>query len=182
MFCLKCGEAIPDESKCCPKCGADLTETANDEQFVVYASQNTEMPNEPATTNVARKGLSKKLIAVLAAVVCVIGIFVAVTETGKANLKKDLVKTWYASGDSIVKVLDISDDEAEYRLETGYSWMDTTLGTYEWKAVGKNKIEMKRSSGSSETYTVELNDDKDVLTISPAITSLDSSETWYDID
>ena len=45
MFCLKCGEAIPDESKSCPKCGADLTETANDEQFVVYASQNTEMPN-----------------------------------------------------------------------------------------------------------------------------------------
>ncbi len=178
MFCFKCGEAIPDESTVCPKCGANLAQTGN-EQTVVYASQITEGPSEPET---AKGNLLKILIAALAAVVCIIGIVLVVRENGKANLKKDLVKTWYASGESIIKVLDISDDEVEYRLETGYSWMDTTLGTYEWKVISKNKIEMKHSGGSSETYTVELNDDKDVLKISPAITSVDSSETWYYID
>ena len=70
----------------------------------------------------------------------------------------------------------------EYRLETGYRWMDTSLGTYEWKPISGNKIKIKRFGDKFETFTVELNDDKDVLKISPAITSTDSSETWYHID
>lgn len=42
MFCLKCGEAIPDGSEICPKCGAVLKEK---QQCVVYASQK-EIENE----------------------------------------------------------------------------------------------------------------------------------------
>lgn len=42
MFCLKCGEAIPDDSKVCPKCGVVIGENVdNDEPAVVYASQKT---------------------------------------------------------------------------------------------------------------------------------------------
>lgn len=38
MFCLKCGEAIPDGSSVCPHCGANLVEEEK-EQAIVYASQ-----------------------------------------------------------------------------------------------------------------------------------------------
>lgn len=180
MFCLKCGEAIPDNSRICPKCGAELiTNESDNDQAVVYASQNAEMSDVTENT---QKKTRKKLIVSCVAAICVIAIFFIVRETGKANLRKDLVKEWCATSDSIIKVLDISEDEIEYRLETGYRWMDTTLGTYEWKVVSRNKIEMKHSGGSSETYTIELNEDKDVLRISPAVTSTDSSETWFYID
>ena len=39
MFCLKCGEAIPDNSTDCPKCGANLNENVEN-QSTVYASKN----------------------------------------------------------------------------------------------------------------------------------------------
>lgn len=43
MFCLKCGEAIPDDSKVCQKCGATIGGSVdNDEPVVVYASQKVE--------------------------------------------------------------------------------------------------------------------------------------------
>lgn len=118
----------------------------------------------------------------IAVIVCVIAIAFIVNGINRANLKKALVKEWYDVDGSIIKVLDIDDDEMEYRLETGYRWMDTSLGTYEWKPVGGNKIKIKRFGDKYETYTVELNDNKDVLKISPAITSTASSETWYHID
>lgn len=44
MFCLKCGEAIPDGSEVCPNCGANLKEVDN-EQTVVYASQKETQEN-----------------------------------------------------------------------------------------------------------------------------------------
>lgn len=53
MFCLKCGEVIPDGSTVCPKCGALLNED-NNEQAVVYASQK-EMNSEENTTSDVKK-------------------------------------------------------------------------------------------------------------------------------
>lgn len=44
MFCLKCGEVIPDGSKVCPKCGVNLEEIDN-EETVVYASQKETQEN-----------------------------------------------------------------------------------------------------------------------------------------
>lgn len=178
MFCLKCGEAIPDGSTVCPQCGAELA-ADNDNQTVVYASQR-----EPSISTMPKptKRLPKKLLYCIIAVVCIVIAVFAVNEVTKANLKKTLIKEWYDVNDSIIKVLDVGEDNMEYRLETGYSWMDTSLGNYEWKPISGNKIKIKRFNDKYETYTIEFNDDKDVLTISPAITSADSSETWYHID
>lgn len=39
MFCLKCGEAIPDNTIKCPKCGANLNEDI-ETKGVVYGTQN----------------------------------------------------------------------------------------------------------------------------------------------
>lgn len=179
MFCTKCGEAISDGSEICPKCGADLREE-NVEQSVVYASQKETDAVDNGVQ--VQKKFPKVVIIAISAVVCVGIIAFAVFSVQKANLKKALVKEWYDVEGSIIKVLDIDDDEMQYRLETGYRWMDTTLGTYDWKVVSGNKIKIKRSGNKYKTYTIKLNDDKDVLKISPAITSTDSSETWYHVD
>lgn len=180
MFCMKCGEAIPDGSEMCPKCGANLKDEVS-EQAVVYASQKSEDITSDVTTSQQKKS-SKKAVGIVAACLCIVTVFLVVNGIGKANLKKALVKEWYALEDSIIKVLDIEDDEIEYRLETGYSWLDTSLGSYDWKVVSSNKIKVNRFGDKYETYTIELNDEQTVLKISPAFTSVDDSETWYYID
>lgn len=184
MFCLECGEAIPDGSVTCPKCGAVIKkdiESISDGQAVVYASQNiTEEETAPKTS--FSKKLSKQVCIGIAAVIGVIAIFFIVNAVNKANLKKALVKEWYDTEGSILKVLDIEDGKMEYRLETGYSWMDTSLATYDWKPAGKNKIKIKMFGDKYKTYTIEFNDDKDSFKISPAITSVDDYERWYHID
>lgn len=60
MFCLKCGEAIPDGSVTCPKCGACTgpNEEAANVQAVVYASQKkTDEEKVPTTENPHKKKL-----------------------------------------------------------------------------------------------------------------------------
>lgn len=181
MFCWKCAEAIPDGSSLCPKCGANLTEDSND-QTIVYASQKNF--EQSGKSGVIKKDVHfpKKSIIITVIFACIAIIIIIVTGVAKSNLKKSLVKDWYDVDDLIIKVLDINDIDMEYRLETGYSWMDTSLGTYEWKVVSGNKIKIKRFGDQFEIFTVELNDDRNVLTIMPAITSIDPSETWYHID
>ena len=125
MFCLECGEAIPDGSVTCPKCGAVIKkdiDNSSDEQAVVYASQNVteqEISQKPPLS----KKLPKQVYIGIAAVVGIVVILFIVNAVNKANLKKALVKEWYDTEDSIIKVLDIEDGKMEYRLETGYSWM-----------------------------------------------------------
>lgn len=175
MFCLKCGEVIPDGSSVCPHCGANLIEEEK-EQAIVYASQKES--EEVSKQTKTHKKIPKGVLVGIAAIVCVF----IINGINQANLKKVLVKEWYDVDDSIIKVLDIDDDKMEYRLETGYRWMDTSLGTFDWKPVSRNKIKIKRFGDKYETFTIEISDDKDVLKISPAITSTDSSETWYHLD
>lgn len=67
MFCLKCGEAIPDGSEKCPLCGAEL-KSENSEQAVVYASQKE--PPESSVVNEAENNLKKSFIGVMIAAVC----------------------------------------------------------------------------------------------------------------
>jgi len=184
MFCLECGEAIPDGSVTCPKCGAVIKkdiDNTSDEQAVVYASQNVteqEISQKPPLS----KKLPKQVYIGIAAVIGILVILFIVNAVNKANIKKALVKEWYDTEDSIIKVLDIEDGKMEYRLETGYSWMDMSMGTYDWKPAGKNKIKIKMYQDKYETYTIEFNDDKTSFKISPAITSVDDNEHWYHID
>lgn len=184
MFCLECGEFILDGSVTCPKCGTVIRkdiESISDEQAVVYASQN--ITNEETTPKTSfSKKLPKKVYIGIAALIGLIVVFFIGNEVNKANLKKQLVKEWYDTDGSIIKVLDIEDGKMEYRLETGYSWMDMSVDTYDWKPAGKNKIKIQRYKDEYETFTIEFNDEKTLFKISPAITSVDEYEYWYNID
>lgn len=185
MFCQKCGEAIPDDSEICPNCGVNLKSETED-QTVIYASQSSMDTLESKNDQDKKKAILKipKLaqIGIAAIVVCLV-IFCGVTEMEKANLKKELSGEWkYVYEEKIIKVLDFSDGQVEYRLETGYSWLDTTVTQGNYKVVGKNKIKMNITGDKYETYTIQFNDDKDVLTVTPAITNSDQEEVWYSLD
>lgn len=85
------------------------------------------------------------------------------------------------NGTYIICVLDFSEDEIEYRLETGYSWLDTTVDTYDYKVVSGNIIKVNIYGDEWETVTVEFSGDKDMITVSPALTSVDDEEVWFDL-
>jgi RNA polymerase subunit RPABC4/transcription elongation factor Spt4 len=179
MFCLKCGKAIPDGSEICPICGENLKKSS-EEQAIVYASQTSAEISAQTVTKSKRKTI-KVIIVIFILLGCILGIIFGILQHQKVQLKKDLMREWKALDGSIILVLDIDEDKIEYRAETGYSWMDTTFSKYDWKVKNRNTIEIKRFGDEYEEFTVEFSDDKKSITITPAITSVDSLEVWYDI-
>ncbi len=179
MFCLKCGEVISDDSKGCSVCNASVLESDNGEQAVVYASQGAKDLDKEK--NIIKRKLSPKIIGIIAGVIILAIIGLSVNGFQKSALRKELLRGWLDTENSIIKVLDFSEDKVEYRLETGYSWMDTTVAKYDYKIISGNKIKIKRF-GKYETFTIEFNDEKSMLTISPAITSTEKDEKWFNLD
>ncbi|WP_031555494.1 zinc ribbon domain-containing protein [Lachnospira multipara] len=182
-FCSKCGEVIPDDSVTCPKCGIVIKE--QEEHAVIYASQEKNSAETVITNN--KKKINKKTKI---AIFVIIGIallsvitFFSINEIGKASLKKQLLRDWMDIDDSLVKkVLDFSDDKVEYRLETVYSIYNSSLGTFEYKVISKDKIKIKLTDDKYITYTIKFNDDKSMMKVTPAITSTDPEEQWFNLD
>lgn len=68
MFCQKCGEAIPDNSAVCSKCGMNLT-AEKSEETIIYASQQKELEINNQLINEKPKGkefISYIIVAILA--------------------------------------------------------------------------------------------------------------------
>lgn len=82
MFCTKCGEAIPDGSEICPKCGANLQEA---QPAIVYASQEP----EPA---LEKKKPNKKVALIIGICACLVAAFFVINGIGKASLKEALTR------------------------------------------------------------------------------------------
>jgi len=174
------------KEKICPKCGEKLT---YDSVFCVKCGTKIEV--DPAygegvnnSQNFGEKKKNKTGI-VLAAVIGILMIFFIINFMQVSNLKKELLRDWSrVDGDNgayIICILDFSDDEIKYRLETGYAWMDTTLATYDYKVISGNKIKVLRY-GDWETFSVEFNEDKTMMTVKPALTSIDGIEHWFNLD
>lgn len=167
-FCPKCGEKLPNASSFCTKCGTKIDE----------------LKKKEVKPNFLNKYKRKIVIGICG----IVGIFVIcfiVHSIQVSNLKKELLRDWYKvegeGSSAIICVLDFSDKKVEYKLETGYSWMDTSVATYEYKVISKNRVKIKQY-GEWETITVKFNDDKSVMTVSPAITSIDDTEIWVNAD
>ena len=73
--------------------------------------------------------------------------------------------------------LDFSKDKIEYNFISGYSWLNSTIADYDYKIISPSKIKIK-----GKTYKIEFNEDKTMMTITPALTSADSSEDWFNVD
>lgn len=176
MFCLKCGKAIPDNSDVCPECGENLKEDVKQERDpVVYAMLESK-------NNFDKSSVKMKKILIgscsIVAVVILITIIIPIN-----SLKKQLMKdSWYSPSESILKVLEFDENKVEYRLETGYAFLNTSLFDKQYKVVSGSKFKIKISDNTWETYKVTFNDDKTVISVEPAITSTDSIEWWAVLD
>lgn len=177
IFCNKCGATITDDGTICPSCGAELKNQAG--EYTTLANNKEEIIASGTKT---KAKVSKGIIILIAIAAVFIIAFLVVNEMGKASLKKELLRDWLDVDGSIIKVLDFSENRVEYRLETGYSWLDTTVGKYDYKVVSKNKIKIKMFGNKYETYTIKINDDKNMITVTPAITSVDPKEYWFNLD
>lgn len=88
MFCLKCGEVIPDNSEVCPKCGCTI-QNDNSEIAVVYASQK-ELEIEEQTKS---KELGKKYL-----IWCALAVVSFVILTQKYFYVS--ISSWFSSSDT----------------------------------------------------------------------------------
>ncbi len=62
-------------------------------------------------------------------------------------------------------------------LREEYAWIDTTIDTFKYKVVSGNKMKVL-SNGKWKTITVEFNEDRIKMKITPALTSMEESESW----
>lgn len=168
--CPNCGEKLPADSSFCVKCGTKIED---------------DTPKIEHKTNFFEKN-KKKIIVSIIGVLSVLVILFIVNSIQASNLKKELMRDWYkVEGEgtsSILCILDFSDKEVKYRLETGYAWMDTTIATFDYKVISGNKIKVSRYGDDWEGITIKFNDEKSVMTVSPALTSDDDTEIWINID
>ena len=167
--CPNCGEELLSDSVFCVKCGTRIEE-------------NQTIPENGNKISVLAKH-KKKIISAVGVIIAIFLVVFIVNSIQASNLKKQLMRDWEKvegdDGSYILCILDFSDDEIEYRVETGYRWMDTTIATYEYKVVSGNKIKVNRFGNDWETVEIEFNDDKTMMTVTPALTSVDDEEQWF---
>ena len=89
MFCKKCGSQIPDNSAFCPECGAAVSAAQAEPKA---AEQPSNAPEAPAAKPAMNKHRLIGIIAVGAAALGVIIIFVAILAGGGKDWKKVLKK------------------------------------------------------------------------------------------
>ncbi len=191
MFCKKCGKSIADNNKFCVYCGEKVTgvttETFQQNQPVQTALGGAQfvqpVPNYQVNSRKSPVWIPIVIVsAVLVVVIAMLSVFFITAQAGKANLKKELLRDWSnvekSSGSSYYTLrLDFSDDEIEYTFESQY--INRTIATYDYEIVSKDTIKIENRN---EEYTIEFNDNKTMMTITPALTSTDSKEYWFNFD
>lgn len=209
LFCSKCGTKITGgignsegenaDTESIAAGNADMESTAAEngdmekEAAENAAAENMENQNimeegavKEEKSDEAQKSNKKGIIIGAVSVAAVILLALIVNTIQASNLKKELLRDWRVyekSGSSYVElILDFSENEIDYRIETGYSWIDTTIATIEYKVISGNKIKVKRYDDEWETIEIEFDDDKSVMRVSPAITEAKSEEYWHCAD
>lgn len=100
---------------------------------------------------------------------------------GAQELRQDLEGTWYDTDGTIIRVLELDDDNITYSIITGISYLDETLAEGKWRAIDGETIEVN-FFGTWTKHSVQITDTKKGVMFWPALTSADSSEFWVQID
>ena len=99
--------------------------------------------------------------------------------SGTTALKNELLRDWQRvesnDGTYYTLVLDFSTSDIDYNFKSTY--VNETIKTYTYTVIGSNKIMV-----NGNTYTIKVNDAKTMMTITPALTSTDSSENWFNFN
>ncbi len=167
MYCTKCGTQIPEEVKFCPACG-----------------QSAEAPAASAAP--AKKNGSKVIIIVVAIVVAlaiiggIVGGVMAIAKKRAINELSDKLTTidWsrVEQGDSDTYYtlrLDFDGKEIEYDFDSYY--IDQNIAVYDYEVISGDEIRID----GYKIIKIDFSDDMFVMTMTPALTSVDSAEFWY---
>lgn len=163
MYCSKCGNKIDKGSTFCGKCGKPINNETNNN-------------SKSSKLSILKR---KQIIIPCIIVIIIVLVYCIVFNIGKNNLSNELIKDWsrVETGDSGTLYqlqLDFSSDKIEYKFISSYSWLNTTISTYDYKVVSPSKIKVK-----DKIYKIDFNDKKTMMTITPALTSTDNEESWY---
>lgn len=176
MYCGNCGAELQEGSIFCTSCG---TKVSNQETEIADCDQTC--TEQSATPTPKKKTLITTIIIVAIAIIVGIGIWLIISTTAKANLKEQLLRDWTRveseSGTYYTLGLDFYNDKFKYTFESLY--FDEVIATFSYEIISGNEI---RIDNRSTTYTIEFNDDKTMMIVTPAITSVDSKEYWYNFD
>lgn len=189
MFCPKCGELISDGSVFCSKCGERIISgMAAEENETVFSNGGDTVVvgaviDEKASSLVIHSKKKKSIIIAITTVVIIAVAILVIQAVGKSNLKKQLLRDWstveVSDGSYYTLELDFSENEIEYNFGSAYSWLNSTISTMEYKVISPSKIKVL---DYDRVIEIEFNDDKTMMTCTPAITSTDISETWFNLD
>ena len=142
----------------CIKCKNELPKDA---EFCSYCGNKVQ--EIKAKKNFTRLK-SKKILFMI---ILIIVIIISLIFYGKISLKKQLLRGWERN---------FSDKSIDYNFDGGYL-VKSKIKTYNYNIVGYNKIKINNT-----TYTITFNDEKNMMTITPALTSTDSYENWFNHD
>ena len=148
--CPECSNEISDKAKICPNCGKKINKTNN-----------------------------KNIIVII--------ILIALTILGysyfkKQELKELLLKDWerverISTDNYYTLKLDFSETKILYKFDSIYSWLDSTLMTYDYKIINSRKIKI-----NDQIYEIEFNEEKTMMTITPSLTDSSTSKSWFNFD
>lgn len=174
MKCHNCGNDIPSYSEKCPDCGAQVIH-GNQEELTLIEEYNS-TPNKSFQLSMP---VAVTIIVVFIIAMIAIGSNVLGVKTNNVLTRGN--GEWYDYSDGIIRVLDFDKEEQTitYSLEVmGYSWLNTDIAEFDYKVVGPNKIKVRMKADDYRIYKLEFDDGGEYMTITPALTSTDSWESF----
>ena len=165
-FCGNCGKEMQADEAFCSQCGVPVQSIQS---------------SMPVGRTSGKANPWKIILPIASAVVVIVAAFFIVNALGKNSLKKQLMRDWSRtegeSGSYYELVLDFSDTKVDYNFEGSLSWLNSTLAEYEYKVLSPQKVEI-----DGYVYTIEFDNEKEQMVMTPALTSTDSYEYWYNFD
>ncbi len=168
MYCDKCGEKLENNSLFCGKCGKSIN-----------VSKEKSIPNKNNYSSLLDKFKSKKVIILASIFVVVLAVVFIIPAIGKSKLSEQLLRDWNRvetgdSGSLYELELNFLENKIEYNFNSSIDWLDSTLSEYTYKIVSKDKIKI-----DDKVYKISFNKEKTMMTMTPALTSTDTSENWF---
>ena len=183
MICNKCGGNVSENDKFCNHCGELSNPVSAPYENPSYSYDNNSAGSTygyPQIDLEAKRKRNKVIFALLAVIVAVILAIVAVNyykdEMAKDQLQSQLLRDWerVESGESIIYTLelDFSDGTIDYNFV--YYGDEDLIETMSYEVISGNKIKI-----DGIVHEISFSEDKEMMIVSPAITSPDTTEYWF---
>jgi len=198
MFCKNCGNQIDDTAAFCPNCGTKNEGTAAPEAPAYEApaapapeAPAYEAPVAPEAPAPKKKGFKKWLLAIIipaAVIVIALILILCFAGGGKGQLQDELMEggTWIRADeeyDALLLELTFSEDTIEYAASGIYVDLREVVAEIPYEVVDEDTILLTEWDREVDvTVEYDPSDGTRTLTCTPALTSTDSIEWWFQFE